>query len=1449
MNTFSLYKIIILNGLPFLIFANIQAQSPNPNSDKNYVMEHTVKVQGITDKSQIGSKTVSEVNRSIQYVDGLGRANQAIMFSASPGGKDIVQHMAYDAYGRQPYKYLPYVAAASSGAFVGTAAADQDDFYDPNTPPSLSANVAKDTDPFSQTIFEPSPLNRVLKQGAPGAAWQPDQVIANNDHAVKFDYATNGTGEVYAWEITTLGDRKLSASTYYAANELYVTVTKDENWDSGQTNINDGTVKEYKDKQGRVVLKRSYESNAAHDTYYVYDDFGNLRVVLPPEAMNQLGTSLENINESNVFTADGSLTGTKTQAYYYCPGVTVTLSPTFTGQTGFELKPYPVDAELVEKFLFTYKYDDRQRMIEKKVPGVDPVYMVYDKRDRLVLTQDGNQRLSNQWTFTKYDQLNRPVLTGTYVKSGDQASVQTAVNAFYSDPNNPYMYENLSGTWTGGDHGYTDQSYPVGIGEYNYLSVSYYDKYSFTGGNSSFAFDNGNGINNGTDLLSIPKGQATGGKVKVLGDNVFLRSVVYYDKKYRVIQSRGEHYMDDMQESFMAYDFIGQVTKSKLVHHIDASTSIAITERFEYDHAGRLMKAWHQMDDQTEVLMTENQYNELGELIYKKLHYNEESSDYTQSVDYRYNIRGWLSNINNATRTVETNVNDDSNDLFGMNLAYNTDPLSIGATAQYNGNISAMAWSNASYNGSQHAYNFGYDKLNRLTAASYKEKTGTLWNVNTGHFNVSGIEYDQNGNIKELDRKEANTLIDELMYSYDGNRLLAVNDQQNHTSGFKDGEESAEEYLYDANGNMITDKNKEIQTIDYNLLNLPEKITFETGDYLEYIYDAAGTKLAKKVYENATLTKDTKYVGGMIFDNDTLKIIQTAEGRIVADLVANDYAWDYQYNLKDHLGNNRVVFKSDEIVYTVTMETAYETTEEAEFKNLDKTRYTSTTYNHTAADGTVTSPNKSAMLNATLINSDGTRRMIGPAKGLKVYQGDVIDMEVWARYNQVNTSETSVSTFLFAAMTASFGVTALENPQVYSAFNSFIGATTLINQSSGDVPKSFLNYIFFDNNYENPEFGFVQVSSAASSAHQKLSLSKTIGSEGYLYIYVSNESTLNVDVFFDDLKITHSSPSMVVQANDYYPFGLTFNSWQNPEEQKNNFLYQGKELEKDLGLDIYDFESRGYDPALGRTWQLDPHLENYYDWSPYSWTGNNPILMIDPDGMDWYSNQESGDLEWIDVTPGEDETDESYKYQKGYDYLGGADASIDDIRDKYNFLQGDGAFGFSQHTQLMAHQAGQKFDEFVESVNEVPEKMHQADLALTNFGSSIKSMELGISGKIGIKSAYISGKIGFYSTGENTAGVFLNISGKLDVNSSSIQDFASFDYSGQGYLSLQTTGGVENSPFRGSVKLGIVSGSASSDGKINIGVGFRKPGYSANVGFSKGTDIWNLKSKEIQISR
>ena len=1396
MNTFLSCRTVFLALAVLLISAGSRAQSLQPDFTHNYVVEHVMRVDSITSLGELDTKGVSEVNRTIQYLDGLGRPLQSIMFSASPGGYDIIQHMAYDSAGREAQKFLPYVAPESTGEYRDSAAYDQEYFYDVNNSSPLTDKIARDADPYSMAVFENSPLNRILEQGSPGTAWQPVTPGDPGNKTVKMSYGTNGVNEVQkltatsgnevagrkalefdgtndyvalnmyfnqqgclpkltveAWvntnftgsswtsnwavldfdrseffDVYVRGDNgKVGFSTYASSNgiqDMYGNkIVNDGNWhhivvvydgtdkiiyvdgsedarvvnahngdslgknitrygyigdgsesasfNSNRNNIyyegkigelrvwdtvrtpadisadayntlngseagllacwrmddgkgsstltdisgngNNGTlynmdanncwvtedpqyygpntlyvtkttdeqgnvIKEYKDKSDKVVLKRTYLSaNDSLDTYYIYDDFDNLRIVLPPEAMKNFDPQ-----------------------YKTDPGA------------------------FLSKWAFTYQYDARNRMIEKKVPGTEPVYMVYDKRDRLVMTQDGVQRAQSPktWTFTKYDRFNRPVLTGIITNNSDttQQAMQAAVNTYYADTTK-LMYEELTGTWDGNDHGYTDQSYPAGLDSLDYLNIIYYDDYSFIASSDAavYAFDNNNGVNDGPHL-SVPKGQVTGGKIRVLDDNVFLRSATYYDKKYRVIQTRAEHYCttgsSEIQESFTRYDFAGQVIRTKFVHHINDSKAITVAERFDYDNTGRLLKAWHKMDDHPEVLMAGNEYNELGELADKKLHVNENTGAFSQSVDYRYNIRGWLTSINNASRTVEPGINDESGDLFGMNLQYNTDPLGTGAVALYNGNISAMAWSNASYSG-QKAYDFSYDGINRLTAADYKEKTSTSWNVNTGYFDVNGIQYDYNGNIKELDRKETNTLIDELVYSYDGNQLVAVNDQQNNDSGFKDGEESSQEYEYDANGNMTKDKNKEIQEIRYNILNLPERITFENGDYLEYVYDAGGSKLAKKVYENSMLTHRTDYTGGLIFEDDTLQIVQTSEGRVVAALVVDDYVYEYQYYLKDHLGNNRVTFKSEEAVYRATMETAYEEAEEAEFENLDKTRVTDALYNHTPADSIVTSPNKTALLNTHLTNADGTQRMVGPSKGLKVYRNDSVYMEVWARYVQQGTSEISASTFLLSALTASFGISSVgETSQIYSAFNSFFAGTTLFNQSPGDVPKAFINYIFYDEQYENPVYGFQQVGSSAATNFQKLELQFKAPSNGYLYVYVSNESTLDVNVYFDDLQITHRSPNVLVQADDYYPFGLSFNSFQDTTETKQKFLYNGKELQTDLNLDWYDYGARMYDAALGRWHVVDPISEEAYHLTPYRYAQNNPIIIFDPDGLD-----------------------------------------------------------------------------------------------------------------------------------------------------------------------------------------------------------------------------------------
>jgi RHS repeat-associated protein len=208
---------------------------------------------------------------------------------------------------------------------------------------------------------------------------------------------------------------------------------------------------------------------------------------------------------------------------------------------------------------------------------------------------------------------------------------------------------------------------------------------------------------------------------------------------------------------------------------------------------------------------------------------------------------------------------------------------------------------------------------------------------------------------------------------------------------------------------------------------------------------------------------------------------------------------------------------------------------------------------------------------------------------------------------------------MIAAIAASYGLSGGVNEAtkpIYDAFEGVLGDVVLYNQQNTEVPKAFINYIFFDKNYDNYYFGARQISSAAKGNFEKLTLSTpSIDEEGYLYIYVSNESNLPVNIYFDDLEITHTSSASMLQADDFYAFGLVIDDFHQEKEdvEPNRFLYQGKEWidEEDQALAMYDFHARLYDPALGRFMGVDPQGQFA---SPYMAMGNNPMIMVDPDG-------------------------------------------------------------------------------------------------------------------------------------------------------------------------------------------------------------------------------------------
>ena len=222
---------------------------------------------------------------------------------------------------------------------------------------------------------------------------------------------------------------------------------------------------------------------------------------------------------------------------------------------------------------------------------------------------------------------------------------------------------------------------------------------------------------------------------------------------------------------------------------------------------------------------------------------------------------------------------------------------------QYNGNIAATGWKDAVSN-EYRGYGYTYDGINRLTKAQYGINAGS-WASYT-KFSEPLISYDANGNILTYQRYgEAGTLIDNLTYYYlssSGNQLSYVNDAASASDGYKGGTSGSEEYFYDDNGNMTGDMNKNINenNIVYNYLDLPQNITISGLGSITYRYDAAGNKLRN----TSTSGNYTDYISNFEYENGSLVYIHTQEGRIWK----NGSTYQYQYFIKDHLGNTRIMF-------------------------------------------------------------------------------------------------------------------------------------------------------------------------------------------------------------------------------------------------------------------------------------------------------------------------------------------------------------------------------------------------------------------------------------------------------------------------------------------------------------------------------------------------------------
>ena len=874
-----------------------------------------------------------------------------------------------------------------------------------------------------------------------------------------------------------------------------------------------------------------------------------------------------------------------------------------------------------------------------------------------------------------------------------------------------------------------NQSYPTNVQLSDILTVTYYDDYLWTdwrGPNlqvKNNSFDTYFATPSNTQFpypqpltqSTATKGFVTGTGVNPIGNSYNLVTIIYYDDKGRVIQTRSDNSSANNDIGFdfatTQYSWSGQPLQTVQQHQkagTNAQTHIVIT-KMDYDDLGRVIKTRKKINSTPETTIADLAYDRLGQLKTKQVGKIRTSSDplnynYTanpiETLTYDYNIRGWMLGINRSF------INDALTRKFGFELAYDkTTHIIAGqlySNAQYNGNIAGMTWKSTGDN-EKRKYDFTYDAVNRLEQANFTQFTSGSFNVNAGvDFTIGGdpatggkMKYDANGNILQMWQKgwkiTGSDWIDKMNYNYiaNSNKLLnvidGINDPQTKLGDFRTSTLhpvqtktiTTVDYTYDANGNLKKDLNKDIGTsaaedIVYNHLNLPQSITVRTTGgaikgTITYTYDAAGNKLKKVTVENAsaangnkTITTTTSYISGFIYESkttvpannpnndytDRLQFTGHEEGRIRA-LYTNTTTpntitgFAYDYMLKDHLGNVRMVL-TDEIKNNIyppaTLEPATVTCEGNNFYLIESTKI----WDKSQISGLPAYANDNEGLNAISNpcgasgNSNKMYRLFATSAGaetglgitLKVMAGDKIDIHAKSYYTTSNSSQTNYSVPILQLFTGFLGGSGAAIASAKGATPSLLNSnTSLVNavnnnhlndpaRGGGTQPKAYINWILFDEQFKFVTGGFSRVNTNANSLKDHINELRNIpiSKNGFVYIYISNESP--VAVFFDNLQVVHKLGPLVEETH-YYPFGLSIagiSSQVLPSNTPNRKKYNGIEQNNDFDLCMYDAFYRNLDPQIGRFWQIDPEIEAQENYSPYESMGNNPISYVDPLG-------------------------------------------------------------------------------------------------------------------------------------------------------------------------------------------------------------------------------------------
>jgi RHS repeat-associated protein len=1191
------------------------------NSNGNYVTTFIPTIP-YTDANAINTNSAaSEVKQQVVYMDGSNQPFQSICRNVSTinGQPQHLIQINYTGTQNEQYGFLPYVS--NNGDLQSQALQQQKIYYSGFYPNEGYTS-------FTKSVYGSTATERTVTTYAPGKS----QVGQSHGTVVKM--IANVANEVRIWDLNAQG---LPVSTgYYAPNELTGDETILPQSPDGTNGNYAPRTKTFTDRDGRIILKMVADAyveaytqgpyiTTYQCTYYVYDIKGNLVATIPPKAYK-------------FFEDNGSFTST-----------------------------------VVNNLCFQNVYDVKGRIAGIRKPGEGGfTWAVYDRKDRVVMRQTPNETADNEWEITFFDLKNRVKATSIYKDNlnRDHNVWQTLIDNGTNNTNTSDLLFYLS--TENGEKAYPHNGNPYTlnsiINNNQMMSYNWYDNYNvlpfvptYTECTNKLGFTEISGTPESQVLSTRLQGMLTTSMIRVLrSPNASAANVGdwrialnYYDDKGRVINT--VTFTDDETDGAgkfnydyagMKYDFVNRLLISKHItfkHNVAAGQQgISHTELSKsiYDATtGSVTQTWHQVDGGAWSVLSKYEYDNMGRIKRKTLGNGGEVQDYT------YNIRGQLTGINGEY--AETGFKSGVCKTFGESIKYD-----YGFTNnRMDGKMAGVVWRGASAT-DMYAYGYDYYQNQSLKRADFRASiSGGIWANQNVDYSVSNLTYDKNGNIASMKQRGVKPGVgpvdmDNLGYVYEdqSNRLQQVTDNNNNLAyygagDFKNGTNTGADYRYDANGNLVMDLNRNIQSFAYTRFNKPVIITQANGSTIEYSYDAAGGKLEEIVKDKVANTyKRTDYINNCVYENNTplnnnggeVQYMLTSEGRTVFNAQANPNIQE-EFFVKDHLGNIRSVIGLSNLQtkqYLATYELASSNLENIVFDNIDALREVK--------------PNPEASNTmAARLNGDDPQRRIGSSLLVHVMAGDKINVNVNSYYqdfenvenrNEVVAPEAMLKAVISTLTGGAGGFTGSESHNVkfvndvfttrnFSILNNIVEQHTDIAR-----PRAYLNYVLFDE-----KMTIVKEASGAFQATGKgqwemigTSEPIEIPQNGYFAIYLSdgsrNPNCISCsDVYFDQLQF-EVIKGKLLEENHYYPFGLPIQGLSSASAsnyKENRHKYQGNELTKDLDLNLMDFQARQYDPQIGRFLGVDMMAAaNGQDmFSPYAAMGNTPESNIDPNGL------------------------------------------------------------------------------------------------------------------------------------------------------------------------------------------------------------------------------------------